>query len=169
MIASLIAPYLLSSVLSQLLSVIRSLTIIVHMFVISLLFPANCVKFFGMLFPLVMFDILPTSPLANYIFSFSDLRGDYALTFQFNAVGYGSLLMVQNMGSMFFLMALYPFLVLGAYTFYKILACRSTPGKWILRIKRSMKSIYKGAFWTMPISFIYESYFILLVQAFVGF
>ena len=77
--------------------------------------------------------------------------------------------MVENMGSMFFLMALYPFMVLGAYVFHKVLSWKSTPEKWIIRIIKSLKSFYKGAFWTTPISFIYESYFILLVQAFVGF
>jgi hypothetical protein len=67
------------------------------------------------------------------------------------------------MGSMFFMIAIYPLMVLGAYTFYKVLSCKSISAKVINRIKNSMKSFYKGAFWTMPISFIYESYFILLV------
>lgn len=50
-------------------------------------------------------------------------------------MGYGSLLMVSNMGSMFFMIALYPLMVLGAYTFYKVLSCKSSPPKAINRIK----------------------------------
>lgn len=107
MLASLGMPYLLSSVLSQVLSVIRSLTIIVHMMTINVLLPANCISFFSVLAPLVMFDLLPTQKLANMIFRFPELSSDPALSDSFNSLGYGSMLIVENMGSMFFMIFFY--------------------------------------------------------------
>jgi hypothetical protein len=81
MLASLGMPYVLSSVLSQVLSVIRSFTLIVHMQAISLMCPANVVAFFSVLAPLVMFDLIPTQETANKIFKLFDLpdRGPLSL------------------------------------------------------------------------------------------
>ena len=73
MLAAAAMPFLLSAVLSQLLSVIRSITIIVHMMTIQILLPANCVAFFALLAPLVIFDLLPTGSLAEKIFQFPKL------------------------------------------------------------------------------------------------
>lgn len=120
MVASLALPYILNTVLSQILSVIGSLTIVAHMFTISLLFPANCIQFFNLLFPLVMFDLFPTTPLSNLIFQFPLLNVDNPLTEQFNQVGYGSMLIVENLGSMFFVMSLFPALVAVAFFVQKL-------------------------------------------------
>ena len=68
MLAAAAMPFILSAVLSQLLSVIRSITLIVHMMTIQILLPANCVAFFALLAPLVIFDLLPTGSLAEKIF-----------------------------------------------------------------------------------------------------
>jgi len=68
MLAAASMPFILSAVLSQLLSVIRSMTIIVHMMTIQILLPANCISFFALLAPLVIFDLLPTDSLAEKIF-----------------------------------------------------------------------------------------------------
>jgi hypothetical protein len=68
MLAAAAMPFLLSAFLSQLLSLIRSITVIVHMMTIQILLPANCVAFFALLAPLVIFDLLPTGYLAEKIF-----------------------------------------------------------------------------------------------------
>lgn len=70
MLASLGMPFVLSAFLSQLLSLIRSFTLIVHMQAISLMYPSNVVKFMSVLAPLVMFDLIPSSDFANSIFNF---------------------------------------------------------------------------------------------------
>lgn len=94
MIAAAAMPFILSAVLSQLLTVIRSITIIVHMMTIQLLLPANCVAFFAILAPLVIFDLIPTDSLAEKIFKFPVLQDDDPLTMQFSSIGYNSQLIV---------------------------------------------------------------------------
>ncbi len=94
MIAAAAMPFILSAVLSQLLTVIRSITIIVHMMTIQLLLPANCVAFFALLAPLVTFDLIPTESLVEKIFKFPVLQDDDPLTMQFSSIGYNSQLIV---------------------------------------------------------------------------
>lgn len=83
MLASLGMPYILSSFLSQMLSVIRSFTLIVHMQAISLMCPANVVTFFSVLSPLVMFDLIPTQNIATKIFKLNDMLERTPLSPQF--------------------------------------------------------------------------------------
>ena len=83
-------------------------------------------------------------------------------------MGYGSMLIVQNMGSMFFLMILYVFMV-------AILTALKPKAEKVLFKSKVGKIIHKvvfswteGACWNTPISFLYESYFILCVMSFIG-
>lgn len=122
MLVSFAMPFILNTILSQILTSIRSLTLMVHLFTISLMFPANCLNFFSMLFPLVVFDVFPTTKVMNDIFKFPLLQDDPPLTFQFNTVGYGSMNIVENMGSMFFIILLYPISVFISFSVYKLLS-----------------------------------------------
>ena len=56
--------------------------------------------FFGGLFPLITFDPLPTDKAYNYLFETQSFEDDWALTEQFDIVGYSSRLVYDNMGSL---------------------------------------------------------------------
>jgi len=71
------------------------------MFLVTLNYPLEMMKFFGLLFPLITFDALPLDSLYEKIFSFSKITDDFALTDQFDNSGYSSIFFVNNMGSLF--------------------------------------------------------------------
>jgi hypothetical protein len=48
------------------------------------------IEFFGLLFPLITFDVFPVSGLYEKIFHFAEITTDYPLTAQFGIVGYSS-------------------------------------------------------------------------------
>ena len=60
------------------------------MFLVSLNYPVEMMEFFGMLFPLITFDVLPVNGEYEKWFHFSQIETDHPLNYQFNAVGYGS-------------------------------------------------------------------------------
>lgn len=53
----------MSYTIYKLLSIIENLVIILHYFILTLEYPANVQDFFAFLFPLVIFDALPTDGL----------------------------------------------------------------------------------------------------------
>ena len=60
-------------ILNQVISIIESLNLVMHMFLISLNYPDNLNDFLGCLFTLVTFDIFGTylTPIFETIFKFS--------------------------------------------------------------------------------------------------
>ena len=83
-------------------------------------------------------------------------------------MGYGSMLMIQNMGSMFFLMIFYVLVVTI------LIALKSKAEKVLFKSKVGKKihniifSLTESACWNTPISFFYEGYFIICVMSFIG-
>ena len=134
----------------------------------SLMFPNNVVSFFSVLAPLVMFDLIPMQNISNKIFKFPDLNNDEPLTLQFNQLGYSSLTMVQNLGSLFFLIAAYPIFILVLIIVQKLLPKRINSNKVGRKIAGTIDSFIKSAFWNFPISFAFESYLILCIVSFIG-
>ena len=56
-------------------SVISSLAIILHMFLVRLNYPQQLMDLFGLIFPLITFDAVPAElldPLNYYMFKFSE-------------------------------------------------------------------------------------------------
>ena len=76
------------------------------MFLANLSYPIQLAEFIGVLFPLVSLDLIPTEKLYEKIFHFSSVLGDGPLTNQFDLVGYSSVFIVKNIGSMFILIIL---------------------------------------------------------------
>lgn len=62
--------FILKAILNQLLGLIDSLSIITHMFCISLNYPANVSDFFGSIFPLISFNLIPFDDINNNIWRF---------------------------------------------------------------------------------------------------
>jgi hypothetical protein len=70
------------------------------MFLVNLNYPVQMMKFFSTMFPLVVFDIFPTTTPNEKIFHFTEITNDYFLSDQFNIVGYQSIFSVNNIGSL---------------------------------------------------------------------
>lgn len=62
---------LLQGIFNQILSFVKNLSIIVHMFLVALKYPAQMTNFFNLIFPLIVFDAIDTSWLYDRIFDFS--------------------------------------------------------------------------------------------------
>lgn len=102
--------FALQAVLNRLLSSIRSLGIIVHMFLISLSYPLNCLTFFGQLFNLISFNLIPTNYIFKKVFMFPADQDSW-LTDWFYWVGYNSMLSINNMATLFLIVASAPVLI----------------------------------------------------------
>lgn len=86
-------------IVNQLLSLVEALTVVSHFVVLNLHYSENLEGFFKDLFPLLTFDILPTDILFEYMFSLSQIE-DEAMTKSFGAIGYESMFVYNNLGSL---------------------------------------------------------------------
>lgn len=78
------------------------------MFILALPYPVNTQKFFGALFPLITFDLFPAdSWIYEPYLGFAEVEPDSVNT-QFNELGYENILLLMNMGSMFFMIIFTP-------------------------------------------------------------
>ena len=98
LITAVVLSFCMSYTMYKLLSIIENLVIILHYFILTLEYPANVQEFFSFLFPLVIFDALPTEGLYQQIFDFDNID-DTPVSDQFAEVGYGNTIIVENMGS----------------------------------------------------------------------
>ena len=99
----LVINFFLRALLNRILSSITSLGIMFHMFLVTLNYPLEMMDFFGLIFPLLTFDLIPLDSVYERIFHFSSITTDTALTDQFDNSGYSSLFMVKNIDSLFLL------------------------------------------------------------------
>jgi len=77
-------------------------------------------------------------------------------------------MMVHNLGSLFYLIAAYPILILLLIIGRKLLPKQINNYKVGRKISGTIDSLIKSAFWNFPISFAYESYLIICVVSFIG-
>lgn len=101
-----------SLLLNQLLSLVESLTLFLHICLIGLNYPSNIISFFQGFYPLVIFDPIPTDKLFEKIFKFSQVTSDEPLTYQYGSIGYASKLSVINLGSLFLVITIWPVFIL---------------------------------------------------------
>ena len=155
--------FVLQAVLNRLLSSIRSLGLIVHMFLLSLSYPLNCLSFFGQIFNLISFNLLPTAYIFEKVFQFSAVQDSY-LSDWFSWVGYNSILSVINMATLFVFMVLAPMGILTLAIVNKIFPFwRLLPDKQEIWIQKYVDQTIKSAFWNSTISFLNENYLVLSV------
>jgi hypothetical protein len=79
-LGSAVMNILMNGLLNSLLSIISSLSIILHMFLVTLNYPVEMMNFFGMLFPLITFDVFPVGNVYEKWFHFSKITTDHPLT-----------------------------------------------------------------------------------------
>jgi len=88
---------------------IRALQLIVHLPIFSIVVPSNVIMLFSLLIPIVMFDLLEQFELLQQIFPDSEedselYMGSYS---QIRDIGYDSLNIFMNLGTLAFLSAMY--------------------------------------------------------------
>ena len=82
--ASLILNFFIKALANQALGFIQNISMITHMFILSLNYPVRVQNFFAGLFPMVTFDLFPTDDIYEEIFGFSELDyNEEGLTEQF--------------------------------------------------------------------------------------
>jgi hypothetical protein len=143
--ASFVFSYWLSALLKYLLSLIASLSIIMHMFLINLNYPVQMMKFFGTIFPLIVFDIFPTSIPNENIFHFAEIFTDYGLSDQFSIAGYQSIFSVNNIGSLHFMILVGLFTVFTFWLAKKFSVCNCSRSLQKLFEKVTNKVLWSGA------------------------
>jgi hypothetical protein len=93
----------------QVLGMINSLQLLVHMPIINVVFPANAIAMFQVLAPIVMFDILDKLDLLVPYFPLSIEDADRTMEEfrQMQDIGYDSFNIFMNLGTLSFLVGLY--------------------------------------------------------------
>ncbi len=79
-LGSIIMNILFKGLINSLLSIISSLGIIMHLFLVPLNYPVEMMDFCNLLFPLITFDVFPVGSLYEKWFHFTEITTDYALT-----------------------------------------------------------------------------------------
>lgn len=161
-IGGFIFSYFFNMILNQLLSVVSNLQIIAHMFLITLDYPTNTMNFFGGLFPLVAFDILPLDTIISELnlFNMNDLETQ-SLSVLFEIVGYETTFTILNLGSLVLVFALMPFITLA------LVFTRKVP--WLCTcVRKKIDGYLKMQFWNGIILFVDSVYLVLVFVSMVG-
>ena len=149
----------LSAGLSQLWSMINTQQIIVVMPLFNTNIPANAGMFFGFIMNLASFNLLPTDEFYNSYMVMSNDPG--ALNSNFDDQGYGSVYLLQNLGTLLVAILTIPLFV-GLYYVLKPLTRCST------RIKKVHLKLKNYLFWSHQIQVIFESYSVICMCALIN-
>lgn len=166
LISVFILSLLMTYVMNKLLSLVVNIVLILHYFILTLDYPANVQDFFAFLFPLVIFDALPVEGLYQDIFDFINIE-DAPINDNFDAVGYGNTIIVENMGSLWLITV-----ITISYTLIVTLI-RCLPWKSVVccckkRLEAKINNYVSEVYWNGVISFIDACYLCLLMMAIIG-
>jgi hypothetical protein len=132
------------------------------MFLVQLNYPVEMMNFFGLLFPLITFDVFPVSDAYERWYHFSEITTDHALNDQFSTVGYGSIFLISNIGSLFLFVILN---VLAPSLLW--LLRRYKPFKRIKLVQSKIDSLAAKMLWSGTIGFFASNYLVLSVVSFI--
>lgn len=161
-IGGFILSYFFKMILNQLLSAVSNLQVIAHMFLITLDYPVNTMNFFGGLFPLVAFDILPLDLIIYELnlFNMNDLETQ-SVSVLFEIVGYETTFTILNLGSLVVVFALMPFITLA------LVFTRKVP--WLCSsVRKKIDRYLKLQFWNGIILFVDSVYLVMVFVSMVG-
>lgn len=132
------------------------------MCLVQLNYPVEMMNFFGLLFPLITFDVFPVSGAYERWFHFTEITTDHALNDQFNTVGYGSIFLINNVGSLFFFVIINIIapLILWLLRRYK-------PLKRVKIVQSKIDSLASNTLWSGTIGFFASNYLVLSVVSFI--
>ena len=137
-----------------------------HMFVISLHYPAELTSFMNQVFKFVTFEAIPfIDEIYEYGFNFAAVANDQPLNDQFGDVGYDFTLSVRNLGSMWILICLIPVYVFFLYLLEN--CCCLAPCGLLLRFKKKVTRARQNLYWNDFIKGFESSLIVLVVCALV--
>jgi hypothetical protein len=157
-IGNVLFNFALSASLNQLWSLINTQQIIITIPLFDMVLPDNAAAFFGFLFPIAAFDILDTDDFWKWALNVTPPNG---LSPNFEAVGFETILFLNNLGTMFFIILAFPGLMLLALLLRR---CRKYQ---TVRIK--VREIEAFVYWSGTLRIILESYTILAICSFINF
>lgn len=153
---------LMNGLLNSLLSIISSLSIILHMFLVTLNYPVEMINFFSLLFPLITFDVFPVSNVYEKWFHFSEITTNHPLTSQYNTVGYSSIFLISNIGSLYLFVN-----IQLAVTIILLLLRRYKPFRRIKIVQRRVDKFVDNWLWSSTIGFFASNYLVLSVVSYI--
>ena len=161
-VAGLVLSFLFEALLNFLLSFVKSLALIIHLFVLSLNFPLNLKTFIGNLFPLVTFSIIPTDKLFDKIFHFGNIADNDPISDQFDLSGYSSPFIVQNLGSLFCVinLALAVIILSKCVSYWFKISEVYSAQNWVDNLR-------KRILWNGWIEFSYDNFIVISTAAFL--
>jgi hypothetical protein len=133
------------------------------MFLVTLDYPVELMIFFNLFFPLITFDVFPVADTYEKWFHFSEITTDHPLTDQYNIVGYGSLLVIPNLGSLW-LIALIRILL--PFFFWTLKRCK--PFRCVPVMQRAIERLANSIIWCGTIGFFASNYLVLSVTSYIG-
>jgi hypothetical protein len=123
--------------------------------------PANASTFFGFIFVVAEFDILPCEQIYQTVFP-EELMGQEPLYPNFELVGIETTLFLYNMGSLLFLISFFPFLVALNTVLKWACLCKTRA------MKRFLVKLDKLIYWSKPIITLQESFVALSMSVLIN-
>ena len=149
----------LISALNQLWAMINGLQLTTHLQLLNLKFPANSAFMLNFLVNIANFDVLPVEA----IWFFFDLPEQGAHSLNFQNSGYEYKFLIENMGTQFFFVQGYLFIVL--LTLLTALVVRYTRSAKLDKVNKKVK---EKIYWSLALRFVFESYLEFLICVTIG-
>lgn len=138
---------------------VTTLSLILHMSLVSVQYPVELMEFFGILFPFVTLDLVKTDSLYEKMFRFSEIDDDRPLTDQFEIVGYSSIFVVQNIGSLFIYASITSALLVIFWFVQRVTVCGI--------LKRKVGFLGNQVYWSRTIDFCKNNYLVFCTVSFI--
>jgi len=155
LIQNLVANLLIGGSLSLLWGLISSIQVIMHTFLFNVALPQNAQLFCSKFMFIASFNLIPTDPIFDKLFA---LRDTEPPSTSYVELGYGSLSLFHNLGTLFFLLTAH---LIGVMIYCILCICCDSENlpKWI------KEHLFKGAF----IRFFMESYLQIAISVALSF
>jgi len=146
----------LSASLNQLLALINTQQLIVMMPLFTATLPANAGMFFAKMMEIAAFELFDTKP---YLDKYLGLAPSEPLNSNFEAVGFESVYVLHNMGTLVLAFFYYLFLVMFSY----LLKCTTN-----YKVTHFREKLQRKLFWSSFIKLMFESYSISTVSCLIN-
>ena len=111
---------------------------------------------------MITFDVIPTSWLYEIIFHFSSIDTDHALSDQFDNIGYGSIFIVNNIGSMYLMWTVWILMLILTVLLKKFKIFSKNK-----RLHSMINNYHQANFWSGILDACFSSYLVLAVASFI--
>lgn len=120
--------------------------------------PANATCFYAFFLDIVNFDILPTDGIYAWAFELS--QGE-AISINFDLLGYDTIYMIKNLGSVFIFMMYFPIMALAIFIIKRI----KNYGDFQQKIKAKLLKVESSMYWNELFAFMIDGYIVFAVTA----